>query len=130
MAPLLSVINAQQEDDDTPDSAYGGSNSQSDWTSVTSSIYKGVFENGRRYQKLKEGEYPLPADEQQFEAMSHFHTVNLLLDQDEENQFFRSPIGDNATHILDIGTGDGLWAVDVADAFPHSTFSALVAVQI
>lgn len=86
---------------------------------MTSSIYKGVFENGRRYQKLREGEYWSPADDQQFESMSHFHRATLLHDQAEENPLFRSSIGDGATHILDVGTGDGLWATDVADAFPY-----------
>lgn len=107
-------------DNNEGDSAYGDNNSTSDWTSVTSSIYKGVFENGRRYQSTKEGEYFLPADEQQAEAMANTHLAFLLHDQFEENQLFRSPLGKGATDILDIGTGSGEWAVDVADKFPGS----------
>lgn len=87
---------------------------------MTSSIYRGVIENGRRYQSLKEGEYWGPSDEQQFESMANNHLCQLLYDQFEENQYFRSPVGENATHILDVGTGEGQWAIDVADKFPES----------
>lgn len=87
---------------------------------MTSSIYKGVIENGRRYQTLKEGEYWGPSDEQQFESMANTHLYLQLYDREEENVYFRSPIPETATHILDIGTGSGEWAIDVADKFPHS----------
>ena len=86
---------------------------------MTSSIYKGVIENGRRYQILKEGEYWGPSDEQQFESMANTHLTFQLIDQFQENPYFRSPIAKNAQNILDIGTGDGQWAVDVADKFPE-----------
>ena len=45
------------------DSAFGTDNSDS--TSITSSIYDGYIENGRRYQSKREGEYWSPADEKQ-----------------------------------------------------------------
>lgn len=106
---------------DDDDSALG-SEFTSDWTSVTSSIYKGVFEHGRRYQALREGEYWSPADDQQFESVANNHLALLLLDQDEENQYFRSPINTEGSQILDIGTGDGAWAIDVADRYPGGEF--------
>ncbi|KAI1829392.1 hypothetical protein DTO027I6_9607 [Penicillium roqueforti] len=39
----------------------------------------------------------------------------------KETTFLRSPIGDSPRHILDIGTGQGTWAIDVADMFPSAT---------
>lgn len=87
--------------------------------SITSSIYKGIIENGRRYQCLKEGEYWGPSDEQQFESMANTHLVQLLIDRLEANPYFRSPISENAERILDIGTGEAQWAIDVADHFEN-----------
>lgn len=52
--------------------------------------------------------------------MANTHLYLQLYDKNEENVYFRSPIPNNATHILDIGTGSGEWAIDVADKFPHS----------
>lgn len=109
------------EADDGEDSAYGDSNSASDFTSVSSSVYKGVIQNGRRYQSLKEGEYWGPSDEQQFESMASTHLTFLLVDQFQENQYFRSPIGEGVKNVLDIGTGEGQWAMDVADKYPNLT---------
>ena len=45
--------------------------------------------------------------------------LQLLLDSQQKNPFFRAPIGEKACHILDVGCGDGTWAIDVADQFPN-----------
>lgn len=93
---------------------------ESETTSLSSKIYKGVIENGRRYQALKEGEYWGPADEQQFESYEAGHLVYVLLDSGRKNPLFHSPVK-NPKHVLDMGTGRGSWAVDVADIFPDAT---------
>ncbi|KAJ5118572.1 hypothetical protein N7448_010280 [Penicillium atrosanguineum] len=69
---------------------------QSETTSIASAIARGRFENGRRYQATKEDDYWGPSDEQQFEAFEIGHM-----------------------NILDIGTGQGSWAIDVADLYPY-----------
>ncbi|KAJ5238532.1 hypothetical protein N7468_003151 [Penicillium chermesinum] len=93
---------------------------QSETTSLTSSIAKGRLENGRRYQAMKDN-YWGPSDEQQFEAFEIGHLVFLVLDHNEPNPLFHSPIKEKPKHILDIGTGKGSWAVDVADLYPDAT---------
>ncbi|KFY84758.1 hypothetical protein V500_09021 [Pseudogymnoascus sp. VKM F-4518 (FW-2643)] len=103
------------------DSSYGGDDSLSETTSIASSMYRGYIENGRRYQTIREDNYWGPSDEQQFETFEAGHLVYQILDCQEENTLFRSPIAENAQHIIDLGTGDGTWAVQVADRFPGIT---------
>ncbi|KAJ5378717.1 hypothetical protein N7509_011836 [Penicillium cosmopolitanum] len=93
---------------------------QSETTSIGSSIYKGIIENGRRYQTLK-NEYSYPSDEQQFEAYEATHLAALVADSGRPNPLFQAPLGPSAKNILDVGTGKGSWAIDVADMFPEIT---------
>ncbi|KAJ6151787.1 hypothetical protein N7470_006915 [Penicillium chermesinum] len=91
----------------------------SETTSLAASIYHGVTENGRRYQTTREGDYWGPCDAQQFESQEVGHTICQLLDTNTDNQFFQAPVED-PKHILDMGTGKGSWAVDVADRYPDA----------
>ena len=105
------------EVDDDLDSAYGES-LYSDTTSLTSSIARGIVQNGRRYQTMREGEYWGPADDKQFESMNLAHLTYLVLDNKKENPYFQSPVGENVQNILDVGCGDASWTFDVADRYP------------
>ncbi|KAJ5774771.1 hypothetical protein N7457_009667 [Penicillium paradoxum] len=93
----------------------------SETTSIGSSIYRGLEENGRRYQTLSRKESLVPSDEKQFETYEAGHLVALVMESDQDNPLFRAPIGDNPKNILDLGTGKGNWAIDVADMFPTTT---------
>ena len=59
-------------------------------------MYKGYIENGRRYQTVREDKYWGPSDEQQFETFEAGHLMYQILDSQEENTLFRSPIPENA----------------------------------
>lgn len=89
---------------------------------MSSSIYRGFIENGRRYQ-ASHADHPYfsPSDDQQFEAIEMVHIVFTVMDSQEPNPLFRSPIGPDAKHIIDIGCGEASWAIDVSDQNPHVT---------
>ncbi|KAJ6121329.1 S-adenosyl-L-methionine-dependent methyltransferase [Penicillium capsulatum] len=107
-------------DEEEADPGFNCGDSQADTVSVSSTIYRGLVENGRRYQVIRENEYWSPADDLQFESLEAGHAVAVVLESDMPNPLFRSPVGDSPQHILDIGTGNGLWAIDVADMFPSA----------
>ncbi|KAJ6015156.1 hypothetical protein N7540_009747 [Penicillium herquei] len=94
---------------------------QSETTSLTSSTYHGLIENGRRYQTMRENKYWSPADEQQFESLEAGHAVAIVMDSDKPNPLFQAPVTQPLKNILDLGTGNGLWAIDVADMLPEAT---------
>ncbi|KAG6107599.1 hypothetical protein E4U14_004090 [Claviceps sp. LM454 group G7] len=45
------------------------------------------------------------------------HAMLMML---TENKPFLAPIGDHPQKILDIGTGTGIWAIDVGDRYPSA----------
>lgn len=92
---------------------------RSETTSIASSLYKGFMENGRRYQTLRNSEYFSPSDERQFETYEVGHLLCLLMNLDSPNPLFKAPVV-APKHVLDIGTGQGSWAVDMADMFPNA----------
>ncbi|KAI1074888.1 S-adenosyl-L-methionine-dependent methyltransferase [Whalleya microplaca] len=104
------------DDDEFAEEAWDDGAS-SDSTSVTSSIYAHTYENGRRYHKYKHGRYPVPNDdiEQNREDMKHAMMMELT-----DGKLFYSPIGDYPQKILDIGTGTGIWAIEVGDQYPSA----------
>ncbi|KAL2138694.1 hypothetical protein VTI28DRAFT_6367 [Corynascus sepedonium] len=86
-------------------------------TSVTSSVYAHSIENGRRYQHFKNGRYPIPNDDEELnrEDMKHAMLLELC-----DGALYYAPIGDNVQKILDIGTGTGIWAIEMGDRFPSA----------
>jgi SAM-dependent methyltransferase len=86
-------------------------------TSATSTIYAHTFENGRRYQHFKHGRYPIPNDENELsrEDMKHAMLMELT-----DGRLFYAPIDPSPQSILDIGTGTGIWAIEVGDQYPSA----------
>ncbi|CAM1504356.1 Fc.00g019470.m01.CDS01 [Cosmosporella sp. VM-42] len=92
--------------------------SSSGSTSVAPSIFDHEHEHGRRYHSYISGRYPLPNDigEQHREDMTHALMVELA-----DGKLFLSDIGDCPQKIIDVGTGTGTWAIDVADLCPSAS---------
>ncbi|OAR02793.1 hypothetical protein LLEC1_00195 [Akanthomyces lecanii] len=104
--------------DDASDGGYESEGFSSGSTSAESSVRDYMFENGRRYHRFREGAYNFPNDdvEQEREDMKHA-MVKLLCGQ----RLFFAPIGDNPQQILDIGTGTGIWVIEMGDQFPSAS---------
>ncbi|KAL8928918.1 MAG: hypothetical protein Q9172_000670, partial [Xanthocarpia lactea] len=87
-----------------------------DSASISSSILDYEFENGRRYHAYKAGSYPLPNDEQELERIDIKHHVCQLL---TGGNLHLAPL-ENPKRILDIGTGTGIWAIEMAEQVPDN----------
>ncbi|KJZ68996.1 hypothetical protein HIM_11612 [Hirsutella minnesotensis 3608] len=95
-------------------SADSGYNEQplDDHLSLTSVDLEYEWCYGRRYHSS--GTYIYPNDEEEQERLNVVHEAYLLL----HGSLFSSPIDLAGRSILDIGTGTGQWAVDMADRDP------------
>jgi len=104
------------QDDVGTDAGYETDTNASASTSLAESVRDYVFENGRRYHRFREGRYNFPNDdvEQQREDMKH-NMVKMLC-----GQLYFAPIGDNPRHIIDLGTGTGIWAIEMGDLFERA----------
>ncbi|RDW85258.1 hypothetical protein BP6252_02848 [Coleophoma cylindrospora] len=103
------------EHDDDVDSALGDDQLTLSTASLASSIRNYTYENGRRYHAYRSGEYILPNDEKEQERMDLKHHIFTLI---LGGRSFVAPVGPNPQRILDVGTGTGIWAMEVADAYP------------
>jgi SAM-dependent methyltransferase len=88
-------------------------------TSITSSTFNYPKENGRTYHNYKGGnpKYYFPNDEEEMDRLDLQHE---LFQRALDGNLFLAPISDSAQDILDIGTGTGIWAIEVADLYPNA----------
>ncbi|KAF8473219.1 S-adenosyl-L-methionine-dependent methyltransferase [Kalaharituber pfeilii] len=98
------------------DSAFGSA-SPSDAFTIVSGINNYRFENGRRYHAYAEGHYYAPNDDQQNQQLDIFHHVYALV---LDGELYLAPI-QNPSRILDLGTGTGLWVMEMAEKFPKAS---------
>ncbi|KAL7795899.1 S-adenosyl-L-methionine-dependent methyltransferase [Trichoderma ceciliae] len=104
-------------DDNGSDAGYDSDGVSSASTSAMSSVRDYMFENGRRYHRFREGSYNFPNDdvEQEREDMKHA-MAKLLCSQ----KLHFAPIGNNPQEILDVGTGTGIWPIEMGDRYPSA----------
>lgn len=108
-----------EADEEQTDSTFGdgGSSSGGSTTeSIRSEITRYQFENGRRYHAYKAGRYLFPNDDTEQERLDiEHHNQKLQIDG-----LHLSPIGETPQEILDVGTGTGIWVIDMADRYPSA----------
>jgi len=83
----------------------------SETTSVGSSVFNYEYENGRRYHAFRAGQYAIPNDEveqDRLDMMHHVYSLSL------GGKLHLAPLKE-PKKILDIGTGTGIWAIDMAE---------------
>ncbi|KAG6052629.1 hypothetical protein E4U17_005580 [Claviceps sp. LM77 group G4] len=84
---------------------------------ASSTISVRTYERGRPYMIVGDGRYPIPSDELEQNREDMKHAMLMMV---TENKPFLSPVGDHPQKILDIGTGTGIWAVEVGDRYPSA----------
>ncbi|KIL94374.1 hypothetical protein FAVG1_02937 [Fusarium avenaceum] len=113
-----AVIVPDNAADDTDSSL--GDDIQSSTASVSSSILHYRRENGRTYHAYKDGKYVLPNDEAENERLDLQHNLFLLTLNDKLGLAPPNEPGAKVKHVLDVGTGTGIWAIDYADEHPEA----------
>ncbi|KAK0390738.1 hypothetical protein NLU13_0241 [Sarocladium strictum] len=113
--PLIEAEPDATPDGDEDNSDYDSSG-ESDMTSLRSSIFDYKYENGRRYHAFRAGQYLLPNDETEQERLDIIHHI-FRLSLDGRICFTEL---ENPQSILDIGTGTGMWAIEMGDEFPSA----------
>lgn len=110
-----SHAEAMVPDDIPDDEGYAQSTEVSYVTSLASSICRGVEENGRTYASYAKNVQGVPIDSEEQDRNDLQHAKFFLLLGD---RLHLSPVPESVSRILDIGTGTGIWAMDMADRFP------------
>ncbi|KAI1392311.1 S-adenosyl-L-methionine-dependent methyltransferase [Hypoxylon trugodes] len=100
----------------TADAGYESDSAATASTSMSSSVWDFSFENGRRYHKFREGRYNFPNDDVEQEREDMKHAMVKLLCQ----KLHFAPIGDDPQEIMDVGTGTGIWAIEMGDEYPSA----------
>ncbi|QPC70710.1 hypothetical protein HYE68_001462 [Fusarium pseudograminearum] len=84
-------------------------------SSLRSSLLQFAQENGRTYHKLSEGKYAFPNDDAENDRLDLQDNLYLIT---LDGKRALNPGADEATRVLDMGTGTGLWALEFADEHP------------
>ncbi|MCJ1476927.1 hypothetical protein MMC13_005596 [Lambiella insularis] len=98
------------------DSAYD-SEVASYTTSLASNVTDYKFEHGRRYHAYKEGAYIYPNDEKESDRLDIAHK---MMDVAMNGKLYFAPLKGDPKRVLDLGTGTGIWAMEMGDMHPKS----------
>ncbi|KAK1465162.1 methyltransferase domain-containing protein [Colletotrichum melonis] len=86
--------------------------------SMTSSIVNYPLEYGRRYHAYRAGVYAFPNDDPELDRMDMAH--GLMFKSIGYKLYLAPLVKENLHRILDIGTGTGIWSVEMGDRFPNT----------
>ena len=90
--------------------------------SIASSRWNFTSEHGRWYHDYR-GRYVFPVDGGSQRNEEIFHSLMLCI---LDHKHFVAPVnGDSLKNVLDVATGLGLWAENVADAYPDCHVTGL-----
>ncbi|KAK3682770.1 S-adenosyl-L-methionine-dependent methyltransferase [Podospora appendiculata] len=106
-----------EADYSTDDDGFDASTTNTYLTSIASDIRRGVEENGRLYAAYGMHKTYLPIDDGELDRNDLQHCKFTLM---LEGKLFLAPIVAKPQNILDLGTGSGIWAIDIADAYPSA----------
>lgn len=90
-------------------------------TSLSSSVTAYEYEHGRRFHAYEKGRYMFPNDEDEKDRMDLGHHIwQLAID----SRLFLSPVK-NLQRVLDLGTGTGIWSIEVGDKHPSAEITGV-----
>ncbi|MCJ1368523.1 hypothetical protein MMC16_007667 [Acarospora aff. strigata] len=92
-------------------------------TSLSSAITDYKFENGRRYHAYQEGKYIYPNDDKESDRLD---IVHKMFEVRLGGKLHKAPLGKSLQRVLDIGTGTGIWAIDMGDKYPSADVRGLI----
>jgi len=93
--------------------------------SMTSSVRDHVYEGGLRYHAYHAGKYAFPNDETEQNRDDMKHTMTLMLCR---GAYFYAPVEamlEEGGEVLDLGTGTGIWAMELGDKYPNTTITGI-----
>ncbi|KAH7379819.1 S-adenosyl-L-methionine-dependent methyltransferase [Cadophora sp. MPI-SDFR-AT-0126] len=109
------------------DSAIGSDTDANSMASLVSSVLNYKYENGRTYHAYRDWQGKIPQKPRE---------TNLTIPQDRLDlvhhvwklilggEIYRAPISKNIQHVLDVGTGTGIWAIEYTGEFRSATVIA------
>ncbi|KAL2004597.1 hypothetical protein VTN00DRAFT_3333 [Thermoascus crustaceus] len=86
--------------------------------SLTSSVLDYRYTHGRRYHAYHSGSYQFPNDEEEQDRLDFFHHILVHLTCGGRLHF--APFQPDGARILDMGTGTGIWAIEMGDKYPNA----------